>query len=362
MPILWKYLLRNYLKVFTLCSVSFIGILLVTRFQEIARFASSCPNLYPVFLFILYLVPFILPIAVPISCLISSLILIQRLSQTSELTSFRASGISIKDLLTPILFASLLITLFNFYITAEVTPQSRVLSKKLIYEMSSNNPLFLLQKKNLFKFQNAYADMSSFQSGRTADDVIIVSKGKSQSRLNLMIAKKFELKDEVLTGSQVSFISSASSGMDDSYDHLVIENQKVMKARASSFSKFIASSDWNESDSHLPLRLALAKNRLQESQEISKIHVEIVRRMSLSLAVFTFTLMGCAFGMQIGRHASKKGLLKVVILTASFMILFMLAKSIKNAPLISITVYTLIHVVVIFFSLQALRRVSQGIE
>src|SRR5262249_35116763 len=103
MPILWRYLLGHYLKVLVLCVLAFVAILLATRLDEIAHFATLGPEGMVILSFPLHQIPYILPIAIPISCLISAMLLIQRLSHTHEMTAIRASGLSLRMILCPIL-------------------------------------------------------------------------------------------------------------------------------------------------------------------------------------------------------------------------------------------------------------------
>ena len=105
-PILWRYALQSYLRVFLLSVCTFIAVLLVSRFKEIARFAALSSDSLKTALFVVYQFPLILPMAIPISALIASLLLFQRLSRGSELTALRASGLSLRSILTPLLFTS----------------------------------------------------------------------------------------------------------------------------------------------------------------------------------------------------------------------------------------------------------------
>ena len=111
MPFVWRLLLRNYFQVFFLCMSGFISILLVTRVQEIARLAAVNSQIGKIFLFTLFQIPYILPIAIPISGLIAAILLLNRLSHTHELTAFRASGIGVKTLGTPLLMAAFLLSI-----------------------------------------------------------------------------------------------------------------------------------------------------------------------------------------------------------------------------------------------------------
>ena len=77
MPILWRFLIIKFLKVFSFSVLAFIAILLTLRLEEIAHFASIDSGKGYLFWFILYQIPYILPVAIPLSCLISSLLLVQ---------------------------------------------------------------------------------------------------------------------------------------------------------------------------------------------------------------------------------------------------------------------------------------------
>jgi lipopolysaccharide export system permease protein len=189
MPILWRYLLRNYFQVLFLCVASFVSILLVSRSQDIARFASSGAPLKSVLLFTLYQIPYILPLAVPIACLIATILLFQRLSHTQELTAMRACGLGVKAIIFPLLLAGSLLSVINFSIVSELAPHCRILTKKLTYEMTAVNPLFLLQKGTLVKLKDTFVDMKVLRMGRRAEDVILIIKNSSQDRLNLVTAK-----------------------------------------------------------------------------------------------------------------------------------------------------------------------------
>ena len=121
-PILWRYALQGYLRVFFLSVCTFIAVLLVSRFKEIARFAALSSDPLKTGLFLVYQFPLILPMAIPISALIASILLFQRLSRTYELTALRASGLSLGSILSPLLFGSLLPSLLNFSLAAEISP------------------------------------------------------------------------------------------------------------------------------------------------------------------------------------------------------------------------------------------------
>ncbi len=364
MPILWRYLLRSYFQTFLLCVCAFISVLIVLRFQEIARFATSgAPKLTTLFIALLQ-IPYILPIAIPVSCLIATLLLFQRLSHAHELTALRACSFGLKTLTTPLLYAGFL-TLVNFTIASELSPFCKSLSKQLIFEVASSNPLFILQRDSLVKFKGAYYNIGRLKDNTNAEDVLFVTKNSSTNRMTLMCAKELKIEKDLLLGKQVAFISSVDTKRQTpGFDHLIIENQGEMQTKSASLSQFLQTVDWKASCEYLPLRGILAAGfAKEEGFALNKgALIEIFRRISIGLAAFTFTVVGLGFGIQIGRNPSKKKLFAAIGLTASFLACFIAAKSFHSSPLPAILIFLLPHPFILFCSICSLRRIQRGIE
>lgn len=362
MPILWRYLIRHYLRVFILSVTCFIAILLVTRFQEIARFASMGSSLSGFALFILYQIPFILPFAIPLSSLISALILFQKLSRTHELTAMRASGLGLFPITFPLLITCALLSLANFTLISEVAPKCKSLSKSLAYEMTAINPLSLLQKDTLIKLKDSFVDIKTLKAGKSAKDVILVMRNASNERLGIMLAKELILDQDNLRGKQVSFISLIDSKIEQNFDHLLIENQEEMISKAADLSHFLHPGEISPGEDALNFRFLLLKEKLHPEKSWRRIHQEIAMRLTLGIAPFTFTLLGIAFGMDIGRSRTKKGILWASLLAVVYLSFFVVAKSMKHAHLPSVVCYLVGHPILFLFSLKALRRASRGAE
>lgn len=365
MPIVWRYVLRSYFQVFSLCVVGFIAILLVTRFQDIARFAATGASLEYLLLFILYQIPFILPLAIPISCLIAALLLFQQMSRSHELTALRASGLGLAPIALPLALSALLLSLANFTLASEVGPRCRAHSKTLAYEMTAANPLCLLGKNTLIKLKDTYIDVGSLKSGRYAKNILMVQRNLSHKHLGLIVAKELSLEGDELVGREVSLISSmepkTAADSPESFDHLVIENQSVMRTKAAEILQYLRSADWNFGEDYLPLRLLRAKEALQP-QLTSKASQEIARRLSLGLAPLSFTLIGLGFGIEIGRNPKLRRLLIAIGLACFYMVCFVAARSMKHSPLPSVLCYLLAHPVILLFSLYAIYKRSRGFE
>ena len=382
MPVLWRYLLSQYFKVLLLCLFAFLAILLTTRLNEIARFASLDTDIKYLLLFALYQIPYILPITIPISCLISSMILFQRLSLTQELTALRSCGFALRSIISPILIVATYLTLINFYIVSELATHSHLASKQMINELRSINPLLLLQNSQLLKMKGIYSSIQSpITSEEVISDVIIATTNKSNDRLFLLIIKQLEVSSKKMTAYSTTSISSREPNQKNFYDHLLIENINKSTTPLDDISVFYKKEGWRLNEDHLKMPLLLVRthelifslkeaNDLGKSQEeiqtlkfeLQECFTEIFRRLSLALAAFTFSLMGTAFGISIGRQRSKKSLIFVVGLAALFLCSFFLAKGLNQHLILSTLLYTVPHLLIIITSIWWLKQVTKGIE
>jgi lipopolysaccharide export system permease protein len=362
MAILWRYLLRSYFQVFLLSISGFVALLLVVRFSDIASFATTGAGWGTVGMFTLYQIPYILPLAIPISCLIASILLLQRLSHTHELTACRASGLGLKTILFPLFAAGLLLTLVNFTILSELGPACKARAKRLVYEMAMRNPLALFQKDSPIKLKDAYVDIKTLRSGQYAEDLVLILKNLSNERLGLMTAKELWIEGDSLMGKEVAFISSLDPKQEDAFDHLIIENQATMSTMASYLSQLIQNADLQLHYDYLPLRLILAKRFLSQKFTFGHVEEELSRRFTLALAALSFTIIGVAFGVEIGRNRNNRGLFWAIGLAAFFMVCYVGAKSFRHAPIPTVCLYLLPHPIILLFSIFAFKRAARGIE
>ncbi len=367
MPIIWRYLLKQYLRVLALCVATFIAILFVSRAKQIAEFAAMGAGASHVAMFALYLIPYVLPLAIPISCLISSVILFGRLSTSSELTAMRACGLALRQLTAPILLAGALLSCVNFYIASELATHCHMLGRRMEAKVATVNPLLLLQNTRLLKMGDVFVDMHTIKQGERADDVTIVLHNRQSDRLSVVKADKLEYKDdEILLGHNVNIISTLDTDKD--YDHLILENQQAMWMPVSSFSHMIKRIGLSLKYSHLKLRLLFVRIS-QEALSMGKFspavqrgYSEVARRISLGLATFSFTCMGVAFGIQTSRQATKRRLFAVIALSALFIACYATAEGIGHRFLLSLALFTIPHLIIIPLSIFRLKQVTKGAE
>lgn len=365
MSILWRNLLLQYGRVLLLVLSSFIAILLVSRLQEISRFAAMGAPLPLLFRFILNLIPFILQIALPISCLISAVLLFQRLSLHDELTALRASGLGLSSLFAPLVVVSLLLSFGNFYVASELATRSCLNSRKMLFEMASTSPLTLLQNAKIHALKGAYVEMDPVHNGESAEHLLISTAQGTSKRLALLLADQVQLEGEEMVARNIDLLYSQKNLP---HDDLVIEHQERLTTHAPSFSKLIYRKGWKVANDHLPLALLRARmidlkehGGEKEMRKFKKCCSEVVRRIALGLSPLTFTLMGAAFGIDVGRRAKRRGTLWVFGLGAFALAAFFLAKDLDHLFGLAALLFLLPHFIIVAASGFHSARINRGI-
>lgn len=376
MPTLWRYLILQYLKVLTLSVIAFVIVLLTLRLDEIAHFATLGAEGYYILLYTLFQIPYILPIALPISALISSLILVRSLSKRQELTALRASGFSFRALFSPILFAAAFLAIANFVVISEFATKSHLTTSLLKNQLRSVNPLLLLHNKHLMNIKGFFFDsLGDSRMGELAGNSILAFPNQHDERLSLLVAGKLHASTEAFGGEDISLITSKEG------KEMIIENIHLMDSPIEDFSHLIEKKVWTLNNDHLGISLLLAKldeekyylqKAIEEgapSDEIKQLKrtqsrgwIEIVRRFSGALSVFSLTLLGCAFGIHVGRRESSKGIAVVILLSTLYLISYFVAKGMDHHIEAAIALYTIPHILIWMASTFAIWRAARGLE
>jgi len=114
--ILHRYVIREYLKIFGLSLSSLILIyIVVIFFQKMNFFQRNHAPFYLMFEYVLYKIPeATFQWTIPYAVLLSTLLTLGTLSRHSEITAFKAGGISLYRIALPLVFIVLVISFLSF--------------------------------------------------------------------------------------------------------------------------------------------------------------------------------------------------------------------------------------------------------
>jgi lipopolysaccharide export system permease protein len=115
--VLHRYVIREYLKIFSLSLSSLLLIyVIVLFFQKVELFVKHNAPFYLIFLYFLYKIPeVIFQWTLPYGVLLATLLTLGTLSRHSEITAMKAGGVSLYRITFPLFFIVLFISLCSFH-------------------------------------------------------------------------------------------------------------------------------------------------------------------------------------------------------------------------------------------------------
>lgn len=374
MPIIWRYVLSQYLKIFTLTVLAFIAILLTVRMEEIAYFISLAPHPALVIKFIAYQVPYILPLALPLAALLAAWLTMRHLSDSNEIVALRSCGCSLYNIAMPLLLASATISLGNFYGVSEVATAAHRAADELKSEFKALNPLMLLQSKHLLRLRGAnFVALGPTHVGESLEDCIIALPGPVEEGISCMVAKKLALHGQGVLGSGVTLFTEMPIGSNENlffiensqqfsmplYDAGLLLQNKNKTVGDDSMALAALYSRWKQ------LEVAAASADVNDSAaqrlvQRSLVHcvAELARRLYSAFAVFSFTLLGIACGITVGRQACWQPLALAVACALVYLAALFVAKGVTHSLVVVVALYCVPHFLIISISMWRIHKVE----
>lgn len=148
MRLLDRYVVRQFIPPLLFAFAAMTSIMLLN--QVARRFGALVGKGLPwsvigeVFLLCL---PFIIAMTLPMAVLVAVLYTFSHLAADSEITAMRASGVSVLQLLRPMLLVGVLLTVGNFWFTDQVLPRSNARLRNLLINISRKKPTLELREQ-----------------------------------------------------------------------------------------------------------------------------------------------------------------------------------------------------------------------
>lgn len=123
MPILSRYLLRQFLPAFAVCLGLFIAVLLMQQFVKLFNMAvMKGISVFWIASCFARLLPYFLSLAVPMAFIVAMMLTLGALSENGEVLALRACGFSFLDMTWPFLALAMALSGLLFYVNHKAAP------------------------------------------------------------------------------------------------------------------------------------------------------------------------------------------------------------------------------------------------
>jgi LPS export ABC transporter permease LptF len=289
-----------------------------------------------VLLFMLYVLPFSLAFTVPWGFLTAVLLIFGRMSADNEMIALRACGVSLLRICLPVLAVAAGLSLFTFWINAQVAPQAEMAMRQSVAEMARSNPSALFVPDEVV---DEFRGKKIFVGGKDGDnltDVTVVEQEDGGHIQQIILAKRGRIEaDEesgeiMLTLEDTRFeqrraenvhdltsirhgISVAEATVNIPLDDLVAQNLRRRPLRSYTL---------GELHEHL--------DEVRDSDKETAARLQISKRYSMSLACVAFALIAMPLGVTAQRKETSVGFAISLALAFGYFFFVVLADMLRH--------------------------------
>ncbi|MBN1827686.1 MAG: LPS export ABC transporter permease LptG [Deltaproteobacteria bacterium] len=165
MTILDRYVLKEYVRNFSLILCALMTVyIIVDFFERVRMFLSNNATIGHILSYLLYNIPMILVLMLPITVLLASLVTFTILTRNNEVTAMKANGLSLYRVSASLIAAAIVASLAIFLLNEFVTPRTNRKVKHIRYiEVQKRESMGTFKKNEIwYRGQNGIYNFGIF--------------------------------------------------------------------------------------------------------------------------------------------------------------------------------------------------------
>ena len=333
--ILSLYIIREISSLFLLGIVLFTLVLLMGRLIKLTELVVSRGVPFAdVSKMILYLIPSFLTYTIPMAFLLAVLLAFGRLSADNEIIVIKASGISLFQVMPPVLFCALVAALFAFGVSSIGAPWGNSAFRELSLQVLTKNIAATIREKTFWDdipgvvmYTDHYEEKNKQLTG------VVIHDGRNQLRPMTIFAR-----DGVISGASGSnaLLLSLQNGSihmagKDGLYRLVYFGEYSMTVGDKESSTPQAR---NESDIWLTDLIRQMNDPALPAALRLRHRIEFHSRITFPCASFVFAILAVPLGIQNRRSGKSGGFAISVLIILSYYVMMSVAKSFPERGLL----------------------------
>ena len=291
------------------------------------------------FMFMLYVLPFSFTFTVPWGFLTAVLLVFGRMSADNEMIALRACGTSLLRVCLPVLAVGVLLSAFTFWINTTVAPQALDAMRTSIATIARSNPESLFVADEVIDEFSGRKIFIGGKDGSRLKDVTLIEEAAGAQPARIILAEEGEIDvdDEggelLLTLRNARFEQRDEKTPDDlakirhgiSVGEATVSIQLLDLVNNYWLSKPLRAYTLRELWDYLPE--AKAQN---DPELVSRVKVEMSKRVSLSLACIAFAIVAMPLGVTAQRKETSIGFAISLALAFGYFFFVVLAEMLRD--------------------------------
>lgn len=327
------YVTKHFLITFCMAIGILTFVMVGARMIKIFEMISQGIPASSMFYFIIYIIPTVLTYTIPWAVLVSVMLVFGRFSADAEITAMRACGISIMQIISPILVLTFLLTLGCLYFQLYLGPPLLKESRDLVKETAVNQPLAIFEPGQPIKFGSSTIYIDDKEGHDRIKDVQIINMDKEGTKI---------LQDITAANGRISVDHKHQILNIELFKCLIIDKTSEPSTRVYNdsvkfsfeFGKQFNNKRIRQREKYLSLNELFGRLRIEmaENNDTTEYEVELNQRIAMALSPIAFLLLGLPLAVRTSRRETSIGLFLSVVLGGAFFLSIIICDSLTSMP------------------------------
>lgn len=334
------YVMKNFLYTFLMAMLVLTFGMTGARLIKVFEIISQGVSIGSAMMFMLYVLPVALGFTIPWAALVSIMLVFGRLSADNEITAMRACGVSILQIVAPIIMLTFALTCLCLYLNFELGPRYLGKSRVLVEKTAIDQPLSIIEPGipfNDYEDLSIYIDQKDNKTGQIRN-IQVYRLNKDQKRVEQDVTASSG-RIEVDREKQIMYIVLENATI-IAYESREDEHPKRSFANQLKFALEYGK-DFNKQrisirDKHLGYKGLYARSIIERARNrkdrVAEIETELNQRVALALAPMAFLLLGLPMAIRTSRRETSIGLFLSVLLAGLYFGGVLVSDSLSGIP------------------------------
>ena len=334
------YVLRDFIGIFGISLFLITFVMCLGAIYKAIDILSKGIDFITVATFLINSIPYTLSYSIPISILFSTILLFGRLSADSELNAMKSSGLSLWQISSPLVLASVILSILCLLNNSVIYPKTHYENRALLKNIGVEDPIKLLDEGRFIRDFPGYMIYVGKKEGSNIEDLVFYEITESENKIKRTIRAKTGsifnnneglYLDVILNSVRIEMPDPAFPD-DATKTHYIAADQFPIKLDISNMSirKEITKKRRNMTIDELINQIDYLNSTeifdtTQVDREIARYRVHLHQRFHLALAPITFLLIGIPLGIRSHRRDSALGMILSLLVMFLYYLLMIIA-------------------------------------
>ena len=304
--------------------------------KDLDKFVTQGLPISSVFEFAVCLMPIALTFTIPWAVLVAVMLVFGRLSADSEITAMRACGISVLQIVSPVMIIAFLMMLLCLYLQVQIGPPLLGEARKVAAKTAVNHPSAMFEPGVRVRYKDSIIYIDDKEGENVIKDIQIFTVGEFGEHKGKVIRDITASNGELITDKKHKTLTIAL------HDCNIVDKKSNPPVRAFNkkvefvidYGKEMNSLEIGKRDKYMTLKELFGRIKIEKKfkRNTCDLEVELNQRIAFALAPIAFMLLGLPLAIRTSRRETSVGLFLSVILAGAFFLSIILCESLTAYP------------------------------